>query len=660
MSLFSLNGVAFDYAGDPLLRDVSFAVERTERWGIVGRNGTGKTTLFRLISGELEPTAGSIARESGVRATLLDQHRVFEGAATVWDAAAMPFAELIALERSLERQAHALATDASETALARYDRDLQRFDREGGHVFRSRVDAVLEGLGFDATRARSQRTESLSGGERGRVGLVRQLVAPGDVLLLDEPTNHLDLETTRWLEDWLVSSRATVLVISHDRAFLGRVADHTLHLEAGTAVPYETGYGGFVALRAERRETQSRAFEQQQKQIAADEDYIRRNLAGQKSRQAKSRRKRLEKLPRLSAPPSAEDAMALRLVAAERGGNQVLLAKDVRLELGGRVLLDEFAVRVMRGEVVGIVGPNGSGKTTLLGAIAGERAPAGGELRLGEGITVAHYRQDLAQVPVQKTLFDAISDLRPRWQRGHIQSHLGRFGFPGEEVERIAGSLSGGEQARLALAMIVLSGGTSGGPVAANLLLFDEPTNHLDVESIEALEDALDAFDGTVMLVSHDRALLEALTTRTWALYDGRIEDYPGSFDEWATVRAERQRETSAAAVAAGAEARRIDKRKARRAHDERQARASGKRAAARAVEAAEARSHALESKVADLTARLHDASLYTTPAGVAEAARMQGELHSAQVGLDAALEEWAEAEERLGSLDTAREGGAG
>jgi ATP-binding cassette subfamily F protein 3 len=645
LSLVSVNGVSFDYAGETLLRDVSFAVERGERWGLIGRNGSGKTTLFRLVAGALDPTGGSIAREGGVRITLLDQHRVFEGAATVWDAAASPFAHLVDLERSLEEQASSLETDASQKALDRYDRELQRFDREGGHTFRARVDAVLEGLGFGASAAKSRRLDGLSGGERGRVGLARELVAPGDMVLPDEPTNHLDLETTAWLEEFLVSSGITTLVVSHDRVFLDRVTDHILHLENHTATAYDSGYAKFVRLRTESRETQQKAYEQQRRKIEAEEDYIRRNIAGQNTRQAQGRRKRLATLPRLSPPPyEAGAAMALRLNAAERGGDRVVVLRGVSLEIADRTLLRGFSAEVRRGDVVGLVGANGAGKSTLLKAIAGEVAVAGGEVVCGAGITLAHYRQDLAQVPAQKTLFAAIQDLRPSWNRGAVQSHLGRFGFPGDEALRIAGSLSGGEQARLALAMIVLSG--------ANLLLFDEPTNHLDVESIEALEDAIDDYDGTIILVSHDRALLESLTTRTWALHDGVIEDYPGTFGEWAVAKSERDAQVAAGNALATERERDHERTEARRSHADRRLAASQRRAVRRSVEEAEARAHALEAKAADLDARLHDETLYRDGQGVAEAHRLQSELALVRAELDAALDAWAAAEDERARSD--------
>ncbi|HEX7942436.1 MAG TPA: ABC-F family ATP-binding cassette domain-containing protein, partial [Gemmatimonadaceae bacterium] len=455
MTQISLSGVAVEFGATTLLENVTFTVAAGERWGIIGRNGTGKTTLLKLITGAMAPTRGAIARQPGLRIALLEQHRDFGEAKTVWEAAAGQFSELLALERSLSDQATRLGElgdRATERDLDRYARDLERFDHVGGYTFAPRVDAVLHGLGFDPTEARTRTLDRLSGGERGRVGLARQLVAPADVLLLDEPTNHLDLETTAWLEQFLRDSRETIVLISHDRAFLERVVNHVLHVEAGTAIPYTGGYTAFVQQRAERRLAQQRAFDQQRKMIAREQDYIRRNIAGQNSRQAKGRRTRLERLPRLSALPGEEDTMALRLEAAERGGDQVLSAEHVRLALGERVLVRDFTATVQRGDVLGFIGPNGAGKSTLLRAIAGERDPDGGALRVGASVTVAHYRQDLGQVPTDRPLYDIINDLRPMWGRGAIQSHLARFGFGGDAVQRSAATLSGGERARMALA----------------------------------------------------------------------------------------------------------------------------------------------------------------------------------------------------------------
>jgi ATP-binding cassette, subfamily F, member 3 len=435
------------------------------------------------------------------------------------------------------------------------------------------------------------------------------------------------------LEGYLGTLNATVLLISHDRAFLEAVVDHVLHLEAGTTATYTGDYEAFVRQRSERRLSQQRAFEKQSRVIASEEDFIRRNIAGQNSAQAKGRRRRLSRVSRLSPPPGAEGTMALRLEADSRGGDQVLVAENLRVVMEGRVLLDRFSSRVRRGDVIGFVGPNGSGKTTLLRTFVGERAPETGEVRIPESVQVAHYRQDLAQVPAGRTLYELINELRPGWGRGAIQGHLGRFGFSGDSVLRQTGSLSGGERARVALAMIMLSG--------ANLLLFDEPTNHLDVESIEALEDAIESYDGTVILVSHDRALLRALSNRVWVLHASRIIDFPGGFEEWETTSAER---SHAAAVAAAEEEalRRVHERQqTRRGEDGRKQRQATRRTAQLAVEDAEALVAKCEARVAELRTRLEDPSLYATAAGSIEAQKLGIELEAARTELDRALEKW-------------------
>jgi len=641
MPLISLSGVAVEFGGTPVLQDVSFSVSRGERWGIVGRNGSGKTTLLNVVAGRLDPTRGAVAREGGLRFTILDQQRDFGRAATVWEAAASPFAHLLELEVALQSHADGLARagdDATPEMLARYDRDLERFAREGGYEMEARVDAVLDGLGFDHGAARTQRVEHLSGGEAGRVGLACQLVAPADVVLLDEPTNHLDLETTRWLEAWLQGLDATVLVISHDRAFLEAVVDHTVHVDQGTATPYTGSYSAFVTQHAERGLAYERAYAAQRRRVEKEEEFIRRNIAGQNSRQAKGRRTRLARLPRLSPPPTDEDVMALRLEPEERGGNQVLVLADVRLAAGGRTLLDGFSARIHRGEVVGLVGANGSGKSTLLDAIVGARPADGGEIRPGASIQVAYYRQDMEQIPEGKTLFDIVSDMRPSWDRGQVQGHLGRFGFPGKTVQRTADSLSGGERARVALALLMLS--------RANFILLDEPTNHLDVESVEALEDALEGYGGTVLLVSHDRALLRGLTTRIWSLEAGAIEDYPGSFGEWEEVRgrrAEEARREAAASAGARKEREARASRKEREREKEERARA---RALRRRVEAAEAEVHRLEERAIELRAALADTSLYGDAEGVQRAVALKAELAGVEREISSALDTWAEAEE--------------
>ena len=633
----SLSDVSIEYGSTTILTGVTFTVAAGERWGIVGRNGSGKTSLFKAITGNVKPSKGAVVRDPGLRVSLLDQHRDFGNAKTVWDAAAMPWVELIDLERSLGEQAHAMASYGNDVPMAvldKYGHDMERFAHLGGYTFHARVDAVLQGLGFDAEDSKTRLVATLSGGERGRVGLAGQIAAPADVLLLDEPTNHLDLETTEWLQNYLRELNETVLVISHDRAFLDEIADHVLHLEAGTGVAYRGGYSSFVQQRTENRLTLARQHAKQQTMIAKEEDYIRRNLAGVNTSQAKGRRKRLDRLPRLTPPPGSEGAMTLRLEIAERGGDRVIVADKLMVGYEGRTLLTGFSGTANRGDTIALVGPNGAGKTTLIRTLIGEREPQGGDLKIGGSVTPAYFRQNLDQLPLDKSLYDVINDQRPLWTRGSIQNHLGAFGFSGDEVFRNTRSLSGGERARMALALIVLQ--------RANLLILDEPTNHLDVESIEALEDAIEEYEGTVLLVSHDRALLRELSTRVWAFENGTMQDFGGTFVEWEQARKDAALAKRAAdAVAAdGRRGKEKAKSRANAAHEAgdqatRKARKKEQEGAERAVQQA-------ERSVADLKAQIADPKLYDgSGANAKRAADLSKQLAAAERALDAAMTKW-------------------
>ena len=647
MTQFSFNGVGVSFGATTILRDVTFTVAAGEKWGIIGRNGAGKTTLFRLLTAAMQPSVGTMAKTPNLRFAVLDQHREFPGVTTVWGAVADAFRELIALEADLARQADALAhagDQVTEQQLNRYAHDLERFEHEGGYTYVSRVDAVLQGLGFDADAAKTEALTHLSGGERGRVALARQLVIPADVMLLDEPTNHLDLETTRWLEEYLRETSETILVISHDRAFLDRVVNHVLHLEDLGAAPYDGGYAHFVRQRAERRLSQTRAFDKQSKSIAREEDYIRRNIAGQNTKQAKGRRKRLEWLPRLSPPPDDDGSMAVRFLPGDRGGDLVAIFEHARVEIGDRTLLLDFTEWVRRGDVVGLIGPNGAGKSTLLKALFGERELAAGEIRMGGGVKATMYRQDFANVPRNTSLYNIIGDMRPMWERGAIQGHLGMVQFSGDEVMRSASSLSGGELARVALAMMMLEG--------ANLLVFDEPTNHLDVESIEQLEDAIERFPGTVVLVSHDRELLRKLVTRVWELRDGKIRVFDGDFTEFEEVCEREEKERAARAAAAAAE-RRTQEKAAAKKRTERDAKSRGNaRDVRRNAERAETRVTDLEKQMAELDAAMAEPGIYSRPNGKSHATAVSRELAATKKELAVAMATWEAALAAAEALD--------
>lgn len=627
------------FGATTLFSNVTFVVAKGDRWGLIGRNGSGKTTLFNLIAGLTEPTSGTVSRRPGIRISMMEQNRDFSEARSIWEGAAGGRSDLLDLERSLSEQSTRigeLGELSTAAMLTKYDRDLERFEREGGYEFAPRVDAILHGLGFDPDSARTRQISELSGGERGRLGLARQLVSGADILLLDEPTNHLDLDTTRWLEGFIRESDKTFLIISHDRSFLSETVDHVLHLEGETAFGYTGSYENFVEQRQQRRDAQLHAFEKQRAMIEDREDYIRRNIAGQNSKQAKGRRKLLERLPRLSPPLGSEGTMALDLKSRSRGGDQVVSAKDLMIHIGERTLIEGFSNTVRRNDRLGFLGPNGTGKSTLLKTLMGERAPTSGTIRLGESIIPGYYSQDLSQVPLDKSLYDIIAELKPTWERRQVQGHLGRFGFSGDEAQRTALNLSGGERARVALAMIVLSG--------ANLLILDEPTNHLDVESIEALEDAIMDFDGTVMLVSHDRELLRALTTRIWVLHNHHIIDFAGSFAEWEEVSEAR---AHAAAVNAAEEEslrRMHEKQKIRRTQKQKEGSKKSQRDARTRAADAEQTVLRLETEIAKISDALANPELYLTRDGAIQSANLGRDLERLKTEMEKALEVWAEA----------------
>ncbi len=645
MTLLSIGNASVSFGATEIFRDVSVTIADRDRWALIGRNGAGKTTLIRLLTGELQPTTGSIARKPGMRIALLEQHRAFDPRASVWDTIADAFVELRALEKSLAEQVMRMETDHSEEFLTAYGHDLERFEHEGGYQMGTRVDQVLQGLGFDPDWGRSTLAGVLSGGERGRVALARQIVQPAELLVLDEPTNHLDLDTTRWLEQYLRESDRTLLLVSHDRAFLENVSDHVLHMEGGTGFTYVGGYTQFVQQREERRLTQARQFDLQRKKIAAEQEYIARNLAGQNTAQAKGRRKKLARMPRLSAPIGGESVMALRLEAGDRSGDRVLETAKLALRVEGRTLLSDVTLVMPRTEVIALVGPNGAGKSTFIKTVLGEREPDGGTCKLGLSTTVAYYRQDLGHLALDSTIHDAITTLRPFWERREVHGHLGRFGFGGEESQRVIGSLSGGERARVALALLTLS--------RANLLVLDEPTNHLDVESIEAIEDAIDGYDGTVLLVTHDRAVLRGLATRVWEIRDGELIDFAGPFTEWEEMAARRRSDAADAArqvrlgKAASAPPSSHEVRKEKSREDRR-----AQRDAVKAVEEAEKGVVTAEAQVRRLASLLEAPALYDgSVESTAKAQKVGTELAVARKALAKAEARWTEVSEQAESL---------
>ncbi|HYY59104.1 MAG TPA: ABC-F family ATP-binding cassette domain-containing protein [Pyrinomonadaceae bacterium] len=526
--LFRLTEVYKSYGAQDVLRGASFQINAGEHVGLVGRNGAGKTTIFRLISGEEKPDRGDVVRARGTRLGLLAQHIHFEPGSTVHESALSAFGHLQQIEHEMHELEHRMAeaSDELEAVLERYS-DLQhQFEREGGFEYAARAEAILQGLGFDREMWQLE-TVKLSGGQQNRLGLARLLLAEPDVLLLDEPTNHLDVSSVEWLEEFLSTYAASYVIISHDRYFLDRTTGRIVEIENGRATSYTGNYSAFQVEREVRRESQQRAFENQQQLIAKTEEFIRRNIAGQKTKQAKSRRKMLEKLERVEGVRVDQSSGDFSLRAIERAGTQVLTLQETAVGYPGKLLARDITFTLRRGECLGVIGPNGSGKTTFVKTVLGKLAPLAGEVRWGTKVQVGYYAQQLDDLDDRNEIIMELRRVAPSTATsGELRSFLAKFLFTGDDVYKHVRDLSGGEKGRLALAKLIYS--------RVNVLVLDEPTNHLDIPSREALEEALDAYQGTIITISHDRYFLDRVATQILALDGmGNAEHYDGDYTEY-------------------------------------------------------------------------------------------------------------------------------
>jgi ATP-binding cassette subfamily F protein 3 len=531
MSVVLASDLAKDMVGEPLLRNVSFKLERRDRLTLSGRNGSGKTTLLRMLSGETGIDGGELVLAKDVKVALHDQRPPRERDLTLRDYVLAGCAELLTLEERLAELEQAMASGATGSGtLDAYASAQARLEHAGGYNWREGVNATLHGLGFrDEHLDRS--LETFSGGELTRASLARALAGDPALLLLDEPTNHLDIESLEWLEAHLQSLDAAIVLVAHDRWFLEAVGTAVLELEGGRARYFKGTWHAWRTEKAQRELALGRAMERQQAEIARLERFVARFRAGTRARQAQSRQKRLEKIDRLERDPRDGKSLGFAFKPPERSGRVVFEVEDGRLQVGERVLLENFELWLERAEHVTLVGPNGSGKSTLISALAGLRELDGGKLRRGHNVKLGLLSQHADEVSGGRTVLEACqraTGLTPN----HARALLGRFLFSGEEAEKPLEGLSGGEVQRLSLAILVHSG--------ANVLILDEPTNHLDLESREALEDALQSFQGTLLLISHDRALLDAVGTRTVALEDRTLHSYVGGWPEYVRVREER------------------------------------------------------------------------------------------------------------------------
>jgi ATP-binding cassette subfamily F protein 3 len=626
MAIATATSLDMHMGGELLFEGVSFKLEPRERMTLSGRNGAGKSTLLRLLVGELSPDAGSLVLQKGARVALHDQRPPREAEVSLGEYVFSGRAEMIETEAELEQLEAAMAGgETGEETLSAYAAAQQRLEHGGGYRWRDGVLAVLRGLGFGGEEA-ERPLSTFSGGELTRASLARVLAARPDLLLLDEPTNHLDIPSLEWLERYLVDLDSAVVLVAHDRWFLEAVGTSVLELEARRARFFAGPWHAWRTEQAAREIARGKAIERQEAEIARMERFVERfRYKATKARQAQSRLKQIEKIKRDGVEAERRDRRNLRFsfVKPERPGRVVLKLVGARIEVPGRILLDDARLEVERGEHVVLVGPNGAGKTTLIETLAGRRKPAAGSVRRGHNVKIGYLSQHADSAAGEGTVLDAAQ--RETGLSGQkARDLLGGFLFSGADVEKQLSDISGGEQRRLSLAILVASG--------ANVLILDEPTNHLDIESREALEDALRAFEGAVVLVSHDRALLEAVGTRTIVCEDGALRSHQSG---WAAYQRERdEREAAAEAVAQAA-------KPAPPSAVGRNAGRAAKKAARKAGRLAE-RIEQAEAELRELEEELSDPEAWSSP-GRAE--RAEARHAAAKRALAELYEQWEAAE---------------
>ena len=640
MTVIQAADLRFGFAGDTLFENVTFSLAIGDRAALVAPNGAGKSTLLRLLAKEMDPDGGTVVIKKGVSLGYYRQSHEVAAKGDVLSAFLSGFGDIVELREQLVKAQHDAAS-GQERALAHLAHVTDRYHVARGDDLEHRVAAIAAKLGF-STADLARPVASLSGGERGRLHLGVILALEPDLLMLDEPTNHLDLDTIAWLEGWLRGYRGAVLVVSHDRAFLDAVSSQTLELGGRGLRVYPLRYSEYAVARQTDLERERALMERQQAFVDKTEDFIRRNGAGQKSKQAQSRRKMLDKLDRVSGPEDVwaiADRVSFRFAPSARSGDILLDAKDLSAERGGRVLFQGVDLLVRRGERIGVVGPNGAGKSTLLKLLAGKGDPEldSGSVRRGTNLQEGYFDQHLGAVNPSNSAVEEVRTIRGDFTVEGARQYLARFRFWGDDPLRVVAGFSGGERSRLALAKLLLE--------PRNLLFLDEPTNHLDIPAAEILEEALVGFDGTVLLVSHDRRFLETVATRIVSVRDGNVEVYPGGFSDFVSAHAPKieavpQRNKKSEAPPAV-----VSEQAKKKSHD-------AQKQVSRDREKRERRFKELEDLIAAGEKQLSEmrAQLREDPAGDwAKVARMATEEQAVSKRVDALMTEWTKLGEELG-----------
>ena len=634
MIILQANKIERSFAGEVLFDNISLQVDERDRIALVGKNGAGKSTLLKILVGEEEPTSGEINKKRDLSLSYLAQDSRFESSNTIYDEMLHVFDDLRKTEKTLRQMELAMGEKTGadlEKLMQDYDRLSEEFRQAGGFTYEADIRAILNGFKFDESMWQ-MKIEELSGGQNTRLALAKMLLEKPNLLVLDEPTNHLDIETIAWLENYLVNYSGALLIVSHDRYFLDKVATITLDLTKHSLDRYVGNYSSFVEQKEKKLLTEAKNYEKQQKEIAALEDFVNRNLVrASTTKRAQSRRKQLEKMERLDKPEAGTKSAHMTFHSDKTSGNVVLTVEEAAVGYDDQILSEPINLDIRKMNAVAIVGPNGIGKSTLIKSIVGQIPFIKGEARFGANVEVGYYDQTQSKLTPHNSVLDELWNDFKLTPEVEIRNRLGAFLFSGDDVKKTVGMLSGGERARLLLAKLSMENN--------NFLILDEPTNHLDIDSKEVLENALIDFDGTLLFVSHDRYFINRVATQVLELSEEGSTLYLGDYDYYLEKKAEL--EALAAAQAEAEPAASMEEVTSNDYHLQKQNQKE-LRKITRRIEQLEAEMEELDQKIQAFTETMHSTN------DAEDLVQLQSDLDQLTIQQEAVMEEWAELAERV------------
>ena len=634
MIILQANKIERSFAGEVLFDNISLQVDERDRIALVGKNGAGKSTLLKILVGEEEPTYGEINKKRDLSLSYLAQDSRFESSNTIYDEMLHVFDDLRKTEKTLRQMELEMGEKTGadlEKLMQDYDRLSEEFRQAGGFTYEADIRAILNGFKFDESMWQ-MKIEELSGGQNTRLALAKMLLEKPNLLVLDEPTNHLDIETIAWLENYLVNYSGALLIVSHDRYFLDKVATITLDLTKHSLDRYVGNYSSFVEQKEQKLLTEAKNYEKQQKEIAALEDFVNRNLMrASTTKRAQSRRKQLEKMERLDKPEVGTKSAHMTFHSDKASGNVVLTVEEAAVGYDDQILSEPINLDIRKMNAVAIVGPNGIGKSTLIKSIVGQIPFIKGEARFGANVEVGYYDQTQSKLTPHNSVLDELWNDFKLTPEVEIRNRLGAFLFSGDDVKKTVGMLSGGERARLLLAKLSMENN--------NFLILDEPTNHLDIDSKEVLENALIDFDGTLLFVSHDRYFINRVATQVLELSEEGSTLYLGDYDYYLEKKAELE-----ALAAAQAEAEPASSTEEVTGNDYHLQKQNQKelRKITRRIEQLEAEMEELDQKIQAITETMHSTN------DAEDLVQLQSELDQLTIQQEAVMEEWAELSEQV------------